>query len=59
MTEPVKCRCGKEAQEENIWYGNHHLGLAVKCSRDDCWEGPMRKTARKAINAWNKVMEVK
>lgn len=58
MTEPVKCRCGEKAIIESYRkvYWVSCFNYAVDTS---CWSGPNRVTKRKAINAWNKVMEVK
>ena len=56
MTEPVKCRaCGKKAEVK----GDKVVDYWIACSCEGCWTGPYGKTKEGAINAWNKVMEVK
>jgi hypothetical protein len=61
MKEPVKCRCGEKAIMK---CSNTSPRWWVRCVSGspfcgNCWVGPVRDTKRKAINAWDKVMEVK
>lgn len=53
MPEPALCTCGRRAT--CTWWVT---GYMVRCSRGfDCWRGPERRTARAAIEAWNRVMD--
>ena len=50
--KPVKCKCGKPVKVD--------LGgtkqFSIFCPSETCWMGPVRKTERGAIAAWNAVM---
>jgi len=64
--ELAKCRCGHSAKVDR-WIDNNSTSYRVECQRVKaldpdtdwviCWIGPMRRTRRGAILAWNKVME--
>ena len=61
LPEVVNCDCGRKARAWCIWTGewqvicNRHWH--VNSLRKDCWFGPVRKTERGSITAWNRVME--
>lgn len=55
MKEPVKCTCGGAGiLEKGLIKGRY-----VQCDEGNCWSGPWKSTKQEAINAWNKLMEVK
>ena len=65
LPEIAKCKCGAEAVCE--WYENADgiMYYTAQCSKPAtppdyehiCWCGPLRRTERGAIVAWNKIME--
>ncbi len=48
------CSCGRKAVSYTIIVTGR---IFMQCSRLNCWEGPVRKTEKEAVKAWNKVME--
>ncbi len=57
LPEIVRCkRCGEEPQVYQQGSGNWYRVECLTDCRSVCWFGPQLKTARGAINAWNKVM---
>ena len=46
------CRCGRKAEVTETYTAKFY----ILCKRNGCWRGPVRKTKREAIKAWNRVM---
>ena len=62
MAEKIeRCACGRHAEMSEcvkmlvagMWY---YDALQVVCLDWNCWRGPIRKTERGAIAAWNRIM---
>jgi hypothetical protein len=55
MSEPVRCNCSGKG-----WVFLVDVNPSkwqVWCGRSECWQGPIRRSKRAAINAWNRVMQ--
>lgn len=49
------CFCGRKAEVNEE--GFHGDSRYVLCMREQCWTGPIRKSQKQAIIAWNKRTE--
>ena len=56
FSEIARCVCGGGAYCHG-WEGAFLIACERHGTREVCWTGPLRKTERAAINAWNKIME--
>ncbi len=45
-----RCPCGRKGHPHKCALDIHF----VRCTDVNCWQGPIRQTARGAINAWNR-----
>ena len=57
MSEINNCFCGRKAEVNQE--GFHGESRYVLCTREQCWTGPIRKSQKQAIEAWNKRTEKK
>lgn len=49
-----KCFCGRKARAYVLGRIGEYM---VDCDRTECWSGPVKKTEKQAIDAWNKRTE--
>ena len=61
LPEIAKCSCNMKAELRTYCCNtDEHFACCPRRGRYDhltCWSGPIRRTKREAILAWNKVME--
>ena len=55
--QPNNCICGSKAKVVDLTDLKWGRVLYCVCLKEDCFQGPSRKTHNGAVKIWNKVMK--